>query len=114
MKNTISDKHSIFLERTSKEINSCHNSTTTKIRKAKSLLSITLTKNQEFSTPLNFSKKVMIIFSSSMEESKDLVKIFKKEWKVKMFLSLKRRKKSRSSRNKDQHEHSDTSSLLHI
>ena len=105
MKNTISDRHSIFLEPTSREINLYHNSTTTKTRKARSLLSITLTKNQEFSTQLNCSRKVMTIFSSSMEEYKDLGKIFKKEWKAKMSLSLKRRKKLRSSRNKDQHEH---------
>ena len=58
-------------------------------------------KRKEFNTPISFSKKVMIMFIYSVEESKRLDNKFNKVYKVNKSLNSKRNKKSENSRRKE-------------
>ena len=58
-------------------------------------------RNQELSILRNLDKKDMIICFYSMEVLKDLDRKYRKDWKEKMCLCLRRKKKSGNLRSKE-------------
>lgn len=98
------ERHWIFLDLVSSKISTCLSCSTTKTKKIRSLLSTISIKNQGWSTPLSSMKKGMIICTSSAEESKALVRKFRKDWREKRYPSSRRKRKSKNSRNRGQND----------